>query len=234
MSLLASAFRSTDVTLALSVAKSADKSFSKGGNGKQRAKGKKGERDRAMMAPLSAKELEFVMTPHDLKRLDAYARSMVDWHLVGDRIIFVSFSLFLFFHSTSCDLDGVSPLSELFSELVYLSRPLKGTVPHIFPTPSLSRLPHVPDSLIFPTYLFIFTLSLSLAFSLSLSLSSSLAFAVSFSLSLHLSINSRSRISFLGSLHCTWKTVSSSPNPTMEEAERKVSCVSPCSNRPCW
>ena len=35
---------------------------------------------------LTDAELGYHMTPHDLKRLDAYARSMVDWHLVADLV----------------------------------------------------------------------------------------------------------------------------------------------------
>ena len=52
---------------------------------------------------LTDAELGFHMTPHDLKRLDAYARSMVDWHLVADLIPEVAK---LFFHRRFAGLGG--------------------------------------------------------------------------------------------------------------------------------
>jgi N-acetyltransferase 10 len=33
---------------------------------------------------ISAQELSYLLTPHDLKRLELYARNMVDYHLIAD------------------------------------------------------------------------------------------------------------------------------------------------------
>jgi len=37
-------------------------------------------------APLTAPELELMLTPHDLERLDSYARNLVDYHMITDLV----------------------------------------------------------------------------------------------------------------------------------------------------
>ncbi len=37
-------------------------------------------------APLTAPELELLLTPHDLERLDSYARNLVDYHMITDLV----------------------------------------------------------------------------------------------------------------------------------------------------
>ena len=70
MQLLSFEFRSFDPTLALSVMDAATTSSPAAGGGAE--------------APLSTAELGVLYTPHDLKRLESYARNLVDYHMILD------------------------------------------------------------------------------------------------------------------------------------------------------
>jgi len=71
MSLLGGPFRELTSSLALSIVFSALK-------------------DGALERKLLGKELELYMTPHDIKRLEAYGRNLVDFHLVTDLLPIVA------------------------------------------------------------------------------------------------------------------------------------------------
>jgi N-acetyltransferase 10 len=97
MSLLSFEFRSFDATLALSVMDAACSGFGFGATAAAAAAAEAKEGASSSSAedgsssalvpapkPLNRDELRFLFTPHDLKRLDAYSRSLVDYHLIMD------------------------------------------------------------------------------------------------------------------------------------------------------
>ena len=98
ISLLSGAFRGIDLRLALSMLESfesdstinGDKASSSGGNGK-----------------LSADELDFFLSPHDLKRLELYGRNLCDHHLVADLLPTIAQLYFTGRLGTSCQLSSV-------------------------------------------------------------------------------------------------------------------------------
>eukprot|EP00522_Entomoneis_paludosa_P018351 CAMPEP_0172451884 /NCGR_PEP_ID=MMETSP1065-20121228/9723_1 /TAXON_ID=265537 /ORGANISM="Amphiprora paludosa, Strain CCMP125" /LENGTH=1112 /DNA_ID=CAMNT_0013203855 /DNA_START=47 /DNA_END=3385 /DNA_ORIENTATION=+ len=83
ITLLAGAFRDLEVRLALSALEGFD---SKKGKDFDDKSGRAGN----MVGKLTAEELESVMTPHDLKRLELYGRNLCDHHLVADLLPTIS------------------------------------------------------------------------------------------------------------------------------------------------
>ncbi|RYE95256.1 MAG: GNAT family N-acetyltransferase, partial [Methanobacteriota archaeon] len=93
MTLLSFEFRQLDVTLALSVLDAGSAAFgsaagAEGGDASAStgagAAAAASLESRGTASPLTATELGVLFTPHDTKRLESYARNMVDYHMILD------------------------------------------------------------------------------------------------------------------------------------------------------
>lgn len=86
MSLLAGSFRNMEVRLAMSILEDLEDATKAGKVASQNEEAKKEivKRSGTSSDMITADELNFFLTPHDLKRLDLYGRNLCDHHLVTD------------------------------------------------------------------------------------------------------------------------------------------------------